>query len=141
MVAHQKFYLFDTGVTNAINRRLGAPPDATLRGRLFEQLMVLEAMRMLDYRHSEARLFFWRTSGGAEVDLVVEHRGRPVAAFEIKAKKRIAGADLTGLRAYRDEYPRVPLAVVCDVPEPHEMEGIRIMPWGTFLGELPRILG
>ncbi len=141
MVAHQKFYLFDTGVTNAINRRLGAPPDVALRGRLFEQLMVLEAMRMLSYLRSEARLFFWRTGAGAEVDLVVEQRGRPVAAFEMKARKRVAGADLTGLRAFREEYPKVPLAMVCDVPEPHELEGVRIMPWGAFLAALPSILG
>ncbi|OHD75179.1 MAG: hypothetical protein A2177_06620 [Spirochaetes bacterium RBG_13_68_11] len=141
LVAHQKFYLFDTGVTNAVNRRLAGPPDAALRGRLFEQLMVLETMRMRSYRRSEARLFFWRTNGGAEVDLVVERRGRPAAAFELKAKKRIAGADLTGLRAFNDEHPRVPRAVVCDAPEPYELEGIRILPWKVFFEELPQILG
>ena len=60
LVAHPKFYLFDTGVTNAVNRRLAAPPDPRLAGRLFEQYIVLEAHRLLDYARSEARLF----SGG-----------------------------------------------------------------------------
>lgn len=71
LVAHQKFYLFDTGVANAVNRRLTAPPDSALRGRLFEQLMVLETLRMRSYLRSEARLFFWRTNAGAEVDLLI----------------------------------------------------------------------
>ena len=141
LVAHQKFYLFDTGVTNAVNRRLADSPDAALRGRLFEQLMVLETMRMRSYRRSEARLFFWRTNAGAEVDLVVERRGRPAAAFEFKATKRITGADLTGLRTFNDEHARVPRAVVCDAPEPYELEGIRILPWRMFFEELPQILG
>jgi hypothetical protein len=53
---------------------------------------------------------------------------------------RIAGADLTGLRAFSDEHPRVPRAVVCDAPEPFQLEGVRILPWRTFLEELPRLL-
>jgi predicted AAA+ superfamily ATPase len=141
MVAHQKFYLFDTGVTNAVNRRLAGPPDAALRGRLFEQLMVLETIRMRSYLRSEAHLYFWRTGAGAEVDLVVERRGRPTAAFEITTKKKIVGADLTGLRAFGDEHPRASRAVICDAPEPLELEGVRILPWRLFLEELPNILG
>jgi predicted AAA+ superfamily ATPase len=141
LVAHQKFYLFDTGVTNAVNRRLAGPPDAVLRGRLFEQLMVLETMRMRSYLRSEARLFFWRTNAGAEVDLVVERHGRPTAALEIKSKKRLAGADLTGLRAFGEEHPRVPRTLVCDAPEPYDLEGIRILPWRQFFDDLPKLLG
>ena len=50
LVGHPRFYLFDTGVTNALARRLGAPPDPVSRGRLFEQWVVLECARLLDYR-------------------------------------------------------------------------------------------
>jgi predicted AAA+ superfamily ATPase len=55
LVAHPKFYFFDTGITNAINRRLSDPPDSRLYGRLFEQLMVLEAYRHHQYTLSENR--------------------------------------------------------------------------------------
>jgi len=54
-----------------------------LSGRLFEQLVVLETLRMRSYLRSEARLFFWRTNAGAEVDLLIEKDGRPREAFEI----------------------------------------------------------
>ncbi len=140
LVAHQKFYLFDTGVTNAVNRRLGSAPDSTTRGRLFEQLMVLETMRMQSYTRSEARLYFWRTNSGAEVDLLIEKQGRLRGAFEIKSTKRIAGADLSGLRAFHDDHPKVPLAVICDAPEPHEINGVRVLPWRRYFEELPGLL-
>lgn len=140
LVAHQKFYLFDTGVANAVNRRLTAPPDPALRGRLFEQLMVLETYRLRSYLRSEARLFFWRTNAGAEVDLLLEKHGKLVGAFEIKARKHVSGADLSGLRAFREEHPQVPRAIICNAAEPYELEGVRVLPWKSYLEVLPEIL-
>jgi len=64
-----------------VKRRLTGPPDSALRGRLFEQLVVLETMRMRSYLRSEAGLFFWRMNTGAEVDLLVEKHGKVTAAF------------------------------------------------------------
>ena len=66
-------------------------------GRLFEQWVVLECRRLADYARSEARLFFWRTNTGSEVDLLVEKHGRILAAIEIKTSRRIVGSDLAGL--------------------------------------------
>jgi predicted AAA+ superfamily ATPase len=49
------------------------PTMAVLRvGRLFEQWIVQECWRLLDYLDVEARLFYWRTHIGAEVDLLIE---------------------------------------------------------------------
>jgi predicted AAA+ superfamily ATPase len=140
LVAHQKFYLFDTGVTNAVNRRLTAAPDPALRGRLFEQLLILETHRLRSYLRSETRLFFWRTNTGAEVDLLLEKHGKLLGAYEIKSVKRISGADLSGLRAFREEHPRVPLAIICDTAEPYDLAGVRVLPWNIYLQELPEIL-
>jgi uncharacterized protein len=140
LVGHPRFYLFDTGVTNALNHRLTAPPDPVARGRLFEQWVVLECARILDYSGSEARLFFWRTNHGAEVDLLVEKHGKLRLAGEVKAKKTVAGADLTGLRAFAAENPGVPRALVSLVPEEHRLDGVRIMPYRKFLEGFERWL-
>jgi len=32
MASHPRYYLLDTGVTNAVNRRLAAPVDPVMRG-------------------------------------------------------------------------------------------------------------
>lgn len=141
LVAHPKLYLFDTGVTNAINRRLKDEPDSVLRGRLFEQLVVLEVHRMISYLGSEARIYFWRTNVGAEVDLLIENHGRLAAAVEIKASKTISGAAFSGLRSFRDVHFGVPLSVVCTAPEPFERDGIQVVPWRQFFEGLPELLG
>jgi predicted AAA+ superfamily ATPase len=135
LVAHPRVYLFDTGVTNALNRRLTGPLDAAGRGRLFEQWLVLECRRLLDYAQSEARLFFWRTNHGAEVDLLVEKHGRLLAAAEIKTRRRIAGADLTGLRSFASEHPKVPRFVVTPNAEPQRLEGVLVTNWRDFLDQ------
>lgn len=136
MTAHPKFYLFDTGVTNAINHRLHGEPDRLLRGRLFEQWIVLEAHRYLDYQQSGCRLYYWRTRAGAEVDLLIERGGKLLAACEIKASRRVSGADLTGLRSLREEHPKVPLVLVSEVDQPFTLEDVSVLPWKGYVERL-----
>jgi predicted AAA+ superfamily ATPase len=140
LVAHPKFYLFDTGVVNVLCRRLGAEIDPTLRGRLFEHFVVLECVRAIDNFGSEARAFFWRTNHGAEVDLLIERHGKPRLAVEIKARSKISGADLSGLRSFAEQHPRVPRVLVCLAREEFELDGVRILPFTKFLGEIRDVL-
>jgi uncharacterized protein len=136
---HPRFYLFDTGVTNAVNRRLGAGPDPALRGRLFEQLIVLEVQRLLSYKNSEARMFYWRTSAGAEVDLIIEKYGRIVAACEIKSNQRVDGADCTGLRAFQEEHDGVPLYVAAITSDAYRLGPVLVLPWMEFLDRVEEL--
>lgn len=136
LAGHPRFYLFDTGVRNALVRRLGAGLDPQLRGRLFEHLIVLECARALDYARSEARLYFWRTHHGAEVDLLIERHDRLRLAIEIKSTRVISGADVTGLRTFAEQHPGVPRIVVCDAPREHALGDIRVVPWRSFLRDL-----
>jgi len=140
LVAHPKFYFFDLGVTNAINRRLGGGLDPQLLGRLFEQFIILESHRNLHYQQGEAGLYFWKTNHGAEVDLLIEKHGKMIAAFEIKATANIAGPHLSGLRAFREEHPNVPCAVICAASHPYEMDRIKVIPWERYLTEFPKMV-
>ncbi|MDZ4831386.1 MAG: ATP-binding protein [Phycisphaerae bacterium] len=134
LVAHSKFYLFDTGVTNALNHRLTANIDSVLRGRLFQQWLFLECRRHIDYAKSETRLYFWRTNHGAEVDFVIERHGKLIAAVETKTGKRVGGNDLSGLRAFAAENPSVPRFVVTPSAEPQRMDDVLVTNWREFLG-------
>lgn len=136
LVTHPRFYLFDTGVTNALNRRLTARPDPVVHGKLFEQWIVLEVARAIDYAGSEARAYYWRTHMGAEVDLVVEKHGRLVLAAEIKSGKSVTGADLSGLRSFGTAHPKVPRFVVAQVPEEYRLENVAVLPYRRFLDRL-----
>ncbi len=137
LVAHPRFYLFDTGVTNALNRRLSAVPDRATLGRLFEQWVVLECRRAIEYSQSEARLFYWRTNVGAEVDLLIEKHGRLRFAAEIKFKQQIVAADCSGLRSFLDAHPRVPSAAVCLAPNEYQLGSVQVLSWRRFLERLP----
>lgn len=137
---HPKFYLFDMGVTNAINRHLGTLPDNILRGRLFEQFIILETYRLLKYFKSEARIYYWRTNTGAEIDLVIEKHGKLQAAFEIKAKKIIGGNDFSGFRSFSNDNPTVPSFLICEVEEPYKEGKIEVLPWSTYFRRLPDLL-
>jgi hypothetical protein len=59
---------------------------------------------------------------------------------EIKAKRRVAGADLSGLRSFSEAHPRVRRIVVAEVPEPYRLGSVDVMPYRMFLDRLPRLL-
>lgn len=136
LVGHPRFYLFDPGVLGAVVRRLDAPVDPALRGRLFEHLIVLECMRALDYAKSESALYYWRTNHGAEVDLVVERHGSLRLAIEIEAKRSIDGGDLSGLRSFGEAHPKTSRIVVCLAPEAYSLGDVQIVPYARFLVDI-----
>jgi uncharacterized protein len=140
LVRHPRFYFFDTGVLSALERRLTAPVDPRERGRLFEHWVVQECRARIDYAGSEARLFFWRTHNGAEVDLLVEKHGKLQAAIEIKALRRVAAADVSGLRSFGDAHPGVPRLVVTASGEEHRLGDLQVVPFPAFFERLPRWL-
>jgi uncharacterized protein len=86
-VAHPKFYLFDAGVTRALNGRLPYPPSPEEKGSLMETWILNEVRAYLDYRRLRYTPHYWRTHDGSEVDLFVETR-KGFVAVEIKPSTR-----------------------------------------------------
>ncbi|MBM4147043.1 MAG: ATP-binding protein [Nitrospira sp.] len=130
---HPKFYLFDNGVTNIINRYDHAISDPYLLGRLFEQFIIIETMKRIKTSQKLTNLYYWRTNTGAEVDLLMEQSGKLTGAYEIKWSRTITTAQLTGLKSFQQDYPDVPCYVVCNADEPHRLGNILIMNWKQFL--------
>ncbi len=50
------------------------------------------------------RTYHWRTSAGAEVDLIIEKEDK-LYPIEMKCKTNLSKADLSGLKAFRETYP------------------------------------
>jgi predicted AAA+ superfamily ATPase len=82
-----KFYFFDTGVARALAGHLPVVPmpSTAYYGELFEQMVVLALLRRSSYEQLDYRFMFLRTEDQAEVDLVVERPGKPLALVEIKS--------------------------------------------------------
>lgn len=81
-----KIYFYDTGVRNAIIDDL-RPLD--LRGdvgQLWENFLVAERRKLIEYKRWRIKQYFWRVRSGAEVDYVEESAGK-LEAWEFKWEK------------------------------------------------------
>ena len=104
LVAHPRFFYFDCGVYRSL--RPAGPLDrpAELAGPALEGLVAQHLRAWLACSRDDARLYYWRTRGGAEVDFVLY--GSPgLWAFDVMNATRIRPADLRGLGSFGDEYP------------------------------------
>jgi uncharacterized protein len=135
LVAHPKFYFFDTGVSRALAGRLDVElaPRSREYGEMFEHFFILEAMRSAGYRESGDKFFFYRNSNGAEADLIVCKPDGRMWAVEIKSSDAPASADLSGLRSFAGIEPKAKLICACTAPRPMRVDGVEILPWQQAL--------
>lgn len=73
-------------------------------GAYFETLIFHHLRVLIGLMTPSARLYFWRTRSGREVDFVVEH-GRRLLAIEVKWATQVGYSDAASLRLFLDEYP------------------------------------
>lgn len=73
---------------------------------------------MSDYAEKQFKFYFWRTEAGAEVDLLICRGAEILLAVECKASPRVHKRDLSGLRAFKKDHPKVPTIVCAPVGRP-----------------------
>ena len=136
-MSHQpKFYFFDNGVTRALLGTLLDAPNAMEQGRLFEQWTVEEIIRLNEYQQKDWKLSFWRTSHGAEVDLLISRGTKLLYAIECKFTKQPSTSHLSGLRSFHKKHRDVPCYVVAPVTQPFRLSFARVLPPHRLLQEL-----
>lgn len=96
-----KLYFYDVGLAAYL---LGIENELhvnrhPLRGNLFENLVVIEALKYRYHRGQRNNLNFWRDSKGNEVDLLIES-GADVMPVEIKSGATISDDFFKGLRSF-----------------------------------------
>lgn len=108
-VATPKLHVVDAGLASRLLRlspaKLARPDATSLQqfGHLLETFVVFEILKQASWLGGVAGTGHWRTHDGVEVDLVLELDDGRIAAIEVKAGGRVAGKDLNGLKALRDE--------------------------------------
>ncbi|WCC80437.1 ATP-binding protein [Cutibacterium equinum] len=106
--AKPKVHVVDSGLAARLlrltaDRLTGIDPTSlTDFGHLLETFVVGELRKQASWLDEPVALGHWRTSDGAEVDLVVEYDDGRVVAFEVKASERARGKDFRGLAELRD---------------------------------------
>ncbi len=137
IVSHPKFYFFDTGIVTTLQRRLDSipPPKSPSYGDSFEHWVILETRRLLSYRQHQFSMTFFRTTDGAEVDLILE-KGNEVWAVEIKSSETPALRDIKGLRSFLKDHQVQRAICVCQAQHLYREGKIEFMPWKSFFEEL-----
>jgi hypothetical protein len=59
---------------------------------------------------------------------------------EVKSSEREL-RDLSGLEAFHEDQPRVPLLAVAPIERPRRIGPIEVVPWTDFLARLPGLVG
>jgi predicted AAA+ superfamily ATPase len=127
-----KFYFFDPGITHILAGTETLDRNSNLYGKSFEQFICMELRAYLSYRRKKVLLTYWRSKNGHEVDFLLGTR----TAIEVKASKTISRNDFKGLKYLKEEGVFKNFVLVSQDPVSTLVDGIRTMPWQTFLSDL-----
>ncbi len=84
---NKKIYFYDNGVRNMVIGNFSPIELRNDKGALWENFLISERMKQIEYKQRLARTYFWRTRQQQEVDFVEEEEGR-IYGFEFKWKKK-----------------------------------------------------
>ncbi len=84
---NKKVYFYDNGVRNMVIGNFNPIELRTDKGALWENFLISERMKQIEYKQSLARTYFWRTRQQQEVDFVEENGGK-IYGYEFKWQKK-----------------------------------------------------
>lgn len=76
--------------------------DSMLLGPLLESFVINELRKQITWQDFPASLFYFRTQGGQEVDVVLESREGDLIGIEVKASRTVSINDFKGLNAFAE---------------------------------------
>ena len=72
---NKKIYFYDNGIRNMVIGSFDPLELRTDKGALWENFLISERIKQIEYKQSLARIYFWRTKQQQEVDFVEEKDG------------------------------------------------------------------
>lgn len=78
-----KIYFYDLGVRNTVIDDFRDLKNRNDAGQLWENFLIAERKKYVDYKNLYTTPYFWRTHTGSEIDYVEEGKGR-LAGYEFK---------------------------------------------------------
>jgi hypothetical protein len=137
LIKAPKFYWIDSGLASYLSgfHDHESLKDSREAGASFETFILHHIKVLSEMMIPRARVYYWRTVTGREVDFVIEH-GRRLLAIEVKLATSPRYADVEGLRLFLREYPETALGVlVYNGDEIRRMdEKIIAIPWTVLAG-------
>ena len=100
---NKKIYFYDNGVRNMVIGNFNPIELRTDKGALWENFLISERIKQIEYKQSLARVYFWRTKQQQEVDFVEENSGK-IIGYEFKwNKKKTTKLPKTFVESYNAE--------------------------------------
>ncbi len=84
---NHRWYFYDNGIRNALIGNFNPIPIRNDSGELWENYIVTERMKSMEYQRKGVNSYFWRTYDKKEIDLVEERQGK-LYGYEIKWNKK-----------------------------------------------------
>jgi len=105
LVKTPKVYLTDVGMLCYLSglRDPGHAANGPLAGAIVETAVLSEVIKVAESSGVDPQVFFWRTSRGTEVDIVIEQQGRLVP-LEVKQTATPRPALASGLLSFVSDY-------------------------------------
>jgi len=134
LVKSPKIYFTDTGLLCYL---LGIDSEerffkSSERGSIFENMVIMEAVKQLSAQTNRSQCFFYRTASGVEVDLIVEKENH-LDAYEIKLAKTLDREMAQSIALFRKEH-KVRRSQIISLQEKNMplLEGIEGVHWSAF---------
>ena len=131
-VARRKLYFFDAGVFRSLRPKGPLDRPDEIDGQALEGLVAQHLRAWTAYSHHDAKLYFWRTQAGSEVDFVV-YGEDGIHAFDVRNRAKVDAHHLRPLRAFRDDYPEATAALLYRGSDRLRVDGIWCVPVEDFL--------
>ena len=132
LAAHEKFYIFDSGVYQSL-RPMGPMDNRQIMdGHALEGLVGQHLRAWIAYSGKDCKLYFWRTRHGGEVDFII-YGEDTFAAFEVKSSKRVYPEDVRALRAFKEDYPEATVRLLYGGDQQLLVNDILCVPVSQFL--------
>jgi predicted AAA+ superfamily ATPase len=133
--SHPKFFYVDAGVFRSLRPTGPIDNPQEIDGAALEGLVAQHLRAWTAYRGSDARLFFWRTKTGVEVNFVLYGQDT-FCAIEVKNTLRIQPKMLAGLTRFREDYPEAQILLLYRGRERLRVNDVLCLPCDEFLKNL-----
>ena len=127
MSRHPKFYLFDTGVYMTVRPTGPLDSPELAEGIALESFFLQEIRAINEYYGLGYNIYYWRASGGLEVDFILYGK-RGIKAFEIKRRNKVSMGMLSGLKAFLSDYPNAETFLLYGGNKPLFIDDIKVLP-------------
>jgi predicted AAA+ superfamily ATPase len=133
-----KFYFFDCGVTRALQNQLTVPltEQTYSYGDLFEQMVILEFIRLNDYLEARFKFSYLLTKENVEIDLIIERPGQVPVLIEIKSTKENIDSHAKNLNLIGSSFKKAQLYVLNNSDTAMVKGDVKFVNWKTGIQEI-----